>query len=29
MQRHLSASKPGDAGEVFFDAMLGRADLFR
>jgi hypothetical protein len=29
MQRHLSASKPGDAGKLFFDAMCGRADLFR
>jgi hypothetical protein len=25
----LSASKPGDAGKFFFEAMCGRADLFR
>src|SRR5262245_45457263 len=29
MQRHLSASKPGDAGKLFFEGMCGRAVLFR
>jgi hypothetical protein len=29
MQRHLSASKPGDAGKFFFEGMCEGADLFR
>lgn len=29
MQRHLSASKPGDAGKLFFEGMFEGADLFR